>query len=561
MTPTTLLAICLSLAGGLRIPTLPPLRTCPARGPSTAAASRSSGEVVMAVPGWRVAALSAGASTVASTVLGVREYRRRRRAEDTVDVLNATKIDLSSKLMVATDLQRRTASELLDMKQKRATAQAYGERMEEAYEREQDARKRENAAAETEAAEVAAATAAKEAEMRAEIAKEREAKEKLDAEGRALRQSLDELETRSVRRAPHPRLACHPAAPPTPVPPRPWQAAERAALEAEKEALSKKMALQQAEAEQEQRRLQEEGRAIAEQVQQQAEATAAERAELEKQATPCSSSSTTSSTSSTTSSSSSTSSTSSTTSSISSFLLEQVSALSATISKARQLGADSKIRLEMESAGLASRLQSLDGEVAALRDREEQLSQQLEASQEAAEAAQQGLAEEAARLASQLQQLEEGSADERERLEAEVREKAAELEEMRVKGADYGERMEDAYEREQARDPPLPPPRPHVPLRDLICPAWPVSFLGRCRGADESLTVLRRVCSGRAAQGGGQAGEGSEGRGGAGREGGEGGGCGAGGGRGGGGGGGGGGGAAGGSVARVRGGGGGGAAG
>ena len=454
MTPTTLLAICLSLAGGLRIPTLPPLRTYPARGPSTAAASRSSGEVVMAVPGWRVAALSAGASTVASTVLGVREYRRRRRAEDTVDVLNATKIDLSSKLMVATDLQRRTASELLDMKQKRATAQAYGERMEEAYEREQDARKRENAAAETEAAEVAAATAAKEAEMRAEIAKEREAKEKLDAEGRALRQSLDELETRSVRRAPHPRLACHPAAPPTPVPPRPWQAAERAALEAEKEALSKKMALQQAEAEQEQRRLQEEGRAIAEQVQQQAEATAAERAELEKQATPCSSSSTTSSTSSTTSSSSSTS---STTSSISSFLLEQVSALSATISKARQLGADSKIRLEMESAGLASRLQSLDGEVAALRDREEQLSQQLEASQEAAEAAQQGLAEEAARLASQLQQLEAGSADERERLEAEVREKAAELEEMRVKGADYGERMEDAYEREQALPPPLPP--------------------------------------------------------------------------------------------------------
>ena len=51
--------------------------------------------VAMISPGWRIAAVTTGASSVVSTVVAVREWRSRRRALRQGDDLNATVLPAS----------------------------------------------------------------------------------------------------------------------------------------------------------------------------------------------------------------------------------------------------------------------------------------------------------------------------------------------------------------------------------------------------------------------------------------------------------------------------------
>ena len=121
----------------------------------SAALSRNA-EVSMLFP-WRLAATVTTASTVVSTVAAVRERRNRQRVEDQVRLL---KRNMTSELRLAAALQLRIETELDATKAKRAVAQAYGESMEDAYEREQDRRRKERDAMETEARNNASASAA-----------------------------------------------------------------------------------------------------------------------------------------------------------------------------------------------------------------------------------------------------------------------------------------------------------------------------------------------------------------------------------------------------------------
>ena len=183
----------------------------------------------MLIP-WRLAATVTTASTVVSTVAAVRERRKRQRIEDQVRLL---KRNMTSELRLAAALQLRIETELDATKAKRAVAQAYGESMEDAYEREQDKRTKERTAMESEARKATAASSAQLRELQAAFDGEQEAKERLEEEGRALRQSLQHIEQRA--------------------------AGERARFEAE-------------------------GRALADTMQQQEAAAAEERCELEAEA-------------------------------------------------------------------------------------------------------------------------------------------------------------------------------------------------------------------------------------------------------------------------------------
>ena len=97
---------------------------------------------------WRLTAAVTTASTVASTVAAVRERRSRQRVEAAAQLL---KRNMTSELRLAAAVQLRSESELEATRAPRAVAQAYGESLEDAYEREQDRRKKELTAMEAEA--------------------------------------------------------------------------------------------------------------------------------------------------------------------------------------------------------------------------------------------------------------------------------------------------------------------------------------------------------------------------------------------------------------------------
>ena len=89
---------------------------------------------------WRLTAAVTTASTVVSTVAAVRERRNRQRVEAAAQLL---KRNMTSELRLAAAVQLRIETELEATRAKRAVAQAYGESMEDAYEREQDRRRKE----------------------------------------------------------------------------------------------------------------------------------------------------------------------------------------------------------------------------------------------------------------------------------------------------------------------------------------------------------------------------------------------------------------------------------
>jgi len=97
---------------------------------------------------WRLTAAVTTASTVVSTVAAVRERRNRQRVEAAAQLL---KRNMTSELRLAAAVQLRIETELEATRAKRAVAQAYGESMEDAYEREQDRRRKELSAMEAEA--------------------------------------------------------------------------------------------------------------------------------------------------------------------------------------------------------------------------------------------------------------------------------------------------------------------------------------------------------------------------------------------------------------------------
>ena len=103
---------------------------------------------------WRLTAAVTTASTVVSTVAAVRERRNRQRVEAAAQLL---KRNMTSELRLAAAVQLRIETELEATRAKRAVAQAYGESMEDAYEREQDRRRKELSAMEAEARDNASA--------------------------------------------------------------------------------------------------------------------------------------------------------------------------------------------------------------------------------------------------------------------------------------------------------------------------------------------------------------------------------------------------------------------
>ena len=218
-----------------------------------AALSRSA-EVSMLFP-WRLAATVTTASTVVSTVAAVRERRNRQRVEDQVRTL---KRNMTSEMRLAAALQLRIETELDATKAKRAVAQAYGESMEDAYEREQDRRRKERDAMESEARKNASASAAQLRELQEAFEGEQLDKERLEEEGRALRQSLRHIEQRA--------------------------AGERAMLEAEGRALAQTMVEQEAAAAEERRGLEAEAEALGDSLALLEDARKSERRKLEAQA-------------------------------------------------------------------------------------------------------------------------------------------------------------------------------------------------------------------------------------------------------------------------------------
>jgi chromosome segregation ATPase len=322
MMRATLLAIIFAHAHGLLAPTrLSVSSSHTAWLPAQRSAARSrNAEVSMLFP-WRLAsALTVTtASTVVSTVAAVRERRNRQRVEDEVRSL---KRNMTSELRLAAALQLRIETELDATKAKRAVAQAYGESMEDKYEREQDLRRKELNAMETEARNNASASAAQLRELQGAFEAEQLAKQRLEEEGRALRQSLRHIEQRA--------------------------AGERAMLEAEGRALAQTMAEQDAAAEEERRGLEAEAEALGRSLDLLEDARKSERGERAK-------------------------------------LEAQAEALSARLAATRQLRAAERVRLEAEAAGLAARVIGEEGERADLVREGEALLARLDASQAAAE--------------------------------------------------------------------------------------------------------------------------------------------------------------------------------
>ena len=97
--------------------------------------------VAMISPGWRIAAVTTGASSVVSTVVAVREWRGRRRALRQVDDLNATVLSLNSGLQRAAERQANTDAALSQVRARGEAARVYGLQMADALEREQTARR------------------------------------------------------------------------------------------------------------------------------------------------------------------------------------------------------------------------------------------------------------------------------------------------------------------------------------------------------------------------------------------------------------------------------------
>ena len=123
----------------------------------SAAVRTPSSSVGMVSPGWRIAAVTTGASSVVSTVVAVREWRGRRRALRQVDDLNATVLSLNGRLQLAAKRQSSTDSELTQVRAKGDAARVYGLQMADALERDQTARRGELVFKAKEARELAAA--------------------------------------------------------------------------------------------------------------------------------------------------------------------------------------------------------------------------------------------------------------------------------------------------------------------------------------------------------------------------------------------------------------------
>ena len=149
---------------------------------------------VMVSPGWRIAAVTTGASSVVSTVVAVREWRGRRRAMRQVGDLNATVLSLKTDLKLAAKRQKSTQASLTRAREKGEAARVYGMQMADALEREQTARRAELVFKAKEARELAAANYERQRELQAEIVREREAKEAAAAEGASLSATVAELE-------------------------------------------------------------------------------------------------------------------------------------------------------------------------------------------------------------------------------------------------------------------------------------------------------------------------------------------------------------------------------
>ena len=123
----------------------------------------------MISPGWRIAAVTTGASSVVSTVVAVREWRGRRRALRQVDDLNATVLSLNTGLQLAAKRQADTDAALSQVRARGEAARVYGLQMADALEREQTARRGELIFKAKEARELAAANFQRQRELQAEI--------------------------------------------------------------------------------------------------------------------------------------------------------------------------------------------------------------------------------------------------------------------------------------------------------------------------------------------------------------------------------------------------------
>ena len=123
--------------------------------------------VVMVSPGWRIAAVTTGASSVVSTVVAVREWRGRRRAMRQVGDLNATVLSLKTDLQLAAKRQKGTQAALTRAREKGEAARVYGMQMADALEREQTARRAELVFKAKEARELAAANYERQRELQA----------------------------------------------------------------------------------------------------------------------------------------------------------------------------------------------------------------------------------------------------------------------------------------------------------------------------------------------------------------------------------------------------------
>ena len=132
-------------------------------------AMRTSSSVAMISPGWRIAAVTTGASSVVSTVVAVREWRGRRRALRQVDDLNATVLSLNTGLQLAAKRQADTDAALSQVRARGEAARVYGLQMADALEREQTARRGELIFKAKEARELAAANFQRQRELQAEI--------------------------------------------------------------------------------------------------------------------------------------------------------------------------------------------------------------------------------------------------------------------------------------------------------------------------------------------------------------------------------------------------------
>ena len=132
-------------------------------------AMRTPSSVAMISPGWRIAAVTTGASSVVSTVVAVREWRGRRRALRQVDDLNATVLSLNTGLQLAAKRQADTDAALSQVRARGEAARVYGLQMADALEREQTARRGELIFKAKEARELAAANFQRQRELQAEI--------------------------------------------------------------------------------------------------------------------------------------------------------------------------------------------------------------------------------------------------------------------------------------------------------------------------------------------------------------------------------------------------------